>query len=107
MGCVNSSDAKMPEDITSKKFLTVATLNYCGIMNSPFEFYCEQFENQLKQISKIFEGLLPQYFPKFSKDKFKWEMGKVDVKIRVGRYSPMFTLDVGIENNKFINRQEF
>lgn len=41
MGCVNSSDAKVPEDITNKKFLTVATLNYCGIMNSPFEFYCE------------------------------------------------------------------
>lgn len=34
-------------------------------------------------------------------------MGKLDVKIRVGRYSPMFAVDIGIENNKFINKQEF
>jgi hypothetical protein len=31
----------------SKKTLRVATLNYCGIMNSPFEFYCPDFEREL------------------------------------------------------------
>lgn len=31
-------------------------------------------------------------------------MGKVDVKLRVGRYSPMFRADVGIENGKFLNQ---
>jgi hypothetical protein len=41
MGCINTGDAKVPTDILLKKTLTVATLNYCGIMNSPFEFYCE------------------------------------------------------------------
>jgi len=34
-------------------------------------------------------------------------MGKIDVKIRVGRYSPMFRVDVGIENGKFLNRADF
>lgn len=43
MGCVNNGDLKSPEDLLNKSTLTVATLNYCGIMNSPFEFYCEEF----------------------------------------------------------------
>lgn len=34
-------------------------------------------------------------------------MGKIDLKVRVGRYSPMFALDVGIEKNKFINKEQF
>lgn len=27
-----------------KKTITVATLNYCDIMNNPFEFYCQEHE---------------------------------------------------------------
>lgn len=41
MGCVSSDEAKLPDPL-AKSTLTVATLNYCGIMNSPFEFYCEE-----------------------------------------------------------------
>ena len=108
MGCVNNSEkSKAPEDILSKRTLTVATLNYCGIMNSPFEFYCEEMELELKEISSIFLSLLPRYIPNFNKEKFKWEMGKIDLKVRVGRYSPMFQADVGIINGKFINKADF
>jgi hypothetical protein len=65
-------------------------------MNSPFEFFCEEFKKELSEISEIFLKLIPMYFHDFAKDKFKWEMGKIDVKLRVGRYSPMFRVDVGI-----------
>jgi hypothetical protein len=34
-------------------------------------------------------------------------MGKIDLKIRIGRYSPMFKADVGIENGKFLSKSEF
>jgi hypothetical protein len=37
----------------------VATLNYCGIMNSPFEFYCEDYLTELKDVSNEFIKLLP------------------------------------------------
>lgn len=86
--------------------LTVATLNYCGIMNSPFEFYCDDYLTELKDISKEFLELIPIYFPQFDKSNFAWNMGKVDQKIRT-RYSPMFYLMVGIENNKFQSREAF
>jgi len=36
--------------INPNKILTVATLNYCGIMNSPFEFYCDDYMDILKEI---------------------------------------------------------
>lgn len=32
-------------------------------------------------------------------------MGKIDLKVRVGRYSPMFSGEVGIEKGKFISRK--
>ena len=107
MRCVNAGDATLPSSLISKKTLTVATLNYCGIMNSPFEFYCEEYEIQLKDISNIFASLIPKYYPGFVKEKFKWEMGKVDLKIRVGRYSPMFKAETGIEDGKFLSRRDF
>lgn len=97
-GCVggNEDKRKSRTDLDVKSHLTVATLNYCGIMNSPFEFYCDGFTNELEQLSAIFVGLLPKYFPAFNKDKFKWEFGKLDVQFRIGRYSPMFDLGTGI-----------
>lgn len=48
MGCNTTNDAKVPEALPSKRVITVATLNYCGVMNSPFEFYCEEYQNELK-----------------------------------------------------------
>jgi hypothetical protein len=74
----------------------VATLNYCGIMNSPFEFYCEDFKEELKEIGQLFVKLIPNYFPEFNEKTFKWDMGKIDLKYRT-RYSPMFTIEAGIK----------
>lgn len=34
-------------------------------------------------------------------------MGKIDVKIRKGRYSPMFEVNIGIENKRFVSKQRF
>ena len=87
--------------------LTVATLNYCGIMNSPFEFYCDDYLTQLKSIGQQFVELLPKYFPEFDKKTFKWNMGKIDLKYR-NRYSPMFIINAGIKaDNTFMTQEEF
>ena len=61
----------------------------------------------MKDISTIFLSLLPKYFPNFSNDTFKWDLGKIDVKLRIGRYSPMFTPEVGVEQGKFLSRTTF
>ena len=34
-------------------------------------------------------------------------MGKVETKVRIGRYSPSFQLDVGFIGDKFLTREEF
>ena len=34
-------------------------------------------------------------------------MGKIDQKIRIGRYSPAFALYVGIKNDGFMTQEEF
>ena len=85
----------------------MATLNYCDIMNNPFEFYCDDFKKELSEISVTFVKILSQYIPNFDDKKFMWEMGKIDQKIRIGRYSPSFSLYVGIENDGFLNREQF
>jgi len=36
-----------------------------------------------------------------------WEMGKVEQKVRMDRYSPAFNLGVGIKDGKFQNQEEF
>lgn len=45
MGCGESAEVKSPENFLNKNVLTISTLNYCGIMNSPFEFYCIEYES--------------------------------------------------------------
>lgn len=45
--------------------LTVATLNYCGIAYSPFEFYFKDYENDIKAISEIFKQLIPKHIENF------------------------------------------
>jgi hypothetical protein len=49
-GCIGGNDEKRKSriDLDVKNHLTVATLNYCGIMNSPFEFYCDGFTSELE-----------------------------------------------------------
>lgn len=92
--CASGDDEK-------KKSLVVATLNYCGIMNSPFEFYCDDYLIPLQEISNHFLNIIPLYFPDFQKDNFQWKFGKIDAKFR-HRYSPMFFMKVGIDESKNI-----
>ena len=76
-------------------------------MNSPFEFYCDDYRTELKEIGDIFIGLLPKYFPDFDQKTFKWNMGKIDLKYR-NRYSQMFIIKAGIkEDNTFMTKEEF
>jgi hypothetical protein len=42
--------------------LHVLTLNYCGIMNNPFEFYSQSMGTELAAISQIFDDLVHFYF---------------------------------------------
>ena len=86
--------------------LIIATLNYCDIMNNPFEFYCQEFQKELEQLSDIFVSLIPNYLP-FTSTTFAWKMGKIDQKIRIGRYSPAFDPEAGIQHDRFVSRQEF
>ena len=107
MGCIQTeTGVAQPIELKQPATLTVATLNYCGIMNSPFEFYCDDYLTELKDISKQFVNVIPRYFPTFNKTNFKWEMGKIDLKFRT-RYSPMFYLTSGIENHKFVSEETF
>ena len=107
MGCIQSeTGAPQANELKNASTITVANLNYCGIMNSPFEFYCQDFLTELKDISNQFLALLPRYFPSFNKSGFKGEMGKIDLKFR-NRYSPMFDLKAGIENNRFMSEETF
>ena len=105
MGCV-SSDTEQP-GLQPNKYLTIASLNYCGIMNSPFEFYCDDYLTELKDIGKEYLSLLPKYFPDFDKDSWKWNMGKIDLKLR-NRYSTMFQIDAGIDaDNHIMSKEDF
>ena len=83
---------KKTVDFIERDSISVATLNYCGIMYSPFEFYSEEYKNDLENISNIFVRLLPNYIPDFNPKEFKWTMGKLELKLKLGRYSPMFHL---------------
>ena len=90
--------------------LIVATLNYCGIMNCPYEFYINKLEHDLRKIGDIFTGYAVKYkvpgFDPNNKD-FKWPGAKIDHYFRKDRYTSMFTRDVGIENGVFLSEAEF
>jgi hypothetical protein len=38
---------------------------------------------------------------------FRWNIGKIDVKIQKERYTPIYRREVGIENGRFVNEGEF
>jgi hypothetical protein len=85
----------------------VATLNYCGILASPFEFYSQENQEQQARISKIFRQLIPHYVPAFDDQKFQWKMGKIGKDIQKGRFSLMFDPSACSDGHRFLNRAEF
>ncbi len=76
--------------------LKVLTLNYCGIMNNPFEFYSQSLWSELSKISFIFDKLAHEYFKLSERAPVEWNMGKVEQKVRLGRFAPCFHAGVGI-----------
>ncbi len=55
-----------------------------------------------RKISSIFLSLLPLYMDGFDRNKFDWDIGKIDMKLQAERYSPLYNKDVGIKGNKFL-----
>ena len=80
-----------------EKYISVGTLNYCDIMNNPYEFYCEEpiARAKLEKISEIFSRLMKSKIPNFDEKAFKWKCASLDKDVR-DRYSPFFKPDVGI-----------
>ena len=61
--------------------LLVGTLNYGGILNSPYEFYSDDLEEEIR-ISEKVKALIPQYFPDYNPETVSWKIGKIDQKIQ-------------------------
>lgn len=55
-------------------------------------------------MSEAFISIIPQYVPTYS-EKFKWNIGKIDQKIRIGRFSPAFELKVGVKDKGFMSKE--
>ena len=100
----------MEEEPPKVKRLLVATLNYGGILNNPFEFYSDEHQELLRKLSECFKSLFSKYMPTLdSTKKFDWKMGNVDKLLRNGRYSPLFHGDIGLNEDKtaFLTQKKF
>lgn len=110
MGCSFSSEDNMNSSlkrIKRDKIIHVSSLNYCGILKSPFEFYSGSFHSDLKKLSQIFDKLKAKYV-KIPADKpFSWQFSKLDKKIKEKRYCPLYNLHAGIVDNKFVSKRTF
>ena len=107
-----------------KDHLWVGTLNYSGILKSPFEFYTDEQDNSpLSQISNIFKSVAPEYWNNFKTDSMignildtslnktamtaKWPLGKVD-RLFQDRYSPLYDAECGVDQYLLLdNSKEF
>jgi len=81
------------------KELKVSTLNYSGILDSPYEFYSNELEKKENQVSKITHELL-KLRPGYNEKDFKWKLGKIDQKCQKERYSPLYCPEVGVSHDK-------
>jgi hypothetical protein len=50
---------------------------------------------------------MKEYVIHFKEGRFRWEMGKIEKNFKLGRYSNMFSMNTGIEKQKFIDKKEF
>lgn len=76
--------------VSSHKELVVATVNYSGILYSPFEFYSEESYLEEEKMSKCFRKLLEESYQNFDPKTFKWGLGKVDQKLQKERYAVIY-----------------
>lgn len=66
-----------------KKDVVIATLNYSGILYSPFEFFSQEMEAEEREVSDALRKRLGVMFPNFDKKTFKWNLGKIDQKLQI------------------------
>ena len=85
MGCVSGNERQ----------LRVATLNYSGILKNPFEFYTREGKEQQEKLSDLF-ALLMENNSKTSGEDFKWNMGPIDQRMQVERYTPIYRKGAGV-----------
>lgn len=85
MGCALSEEnntGNVLGNIKRDQILHVATLNYCGILKNPFEFYSGQFLSELRILSDLFNRLRVKYVSCPTNEDFGWKFGKLDKKIK-------------------------
>ena len=101
MGCA-------PHSVENSSILNIATLNYSGILLSPYEFYASEEENKvISRCSETFFKLAEEEFPEFGdKAKFKWEMGKIDQIWQKERYSPIYSPTCGLKEDGTLMNSE-
>ena len=92
--------------VASKKELALTSVNYSGILLSPFEFYSEDLMNEESSLSNCFKVLLADSIKGDSKD-FKWGLGKIDKDLQKERYSPLYRADAGLVDGQLIDQATF
>lgn len=75
--------------VKKQKVISVISLNYSGILLSPFEFFSKEDKEMTEietSLSNIYKILLKAYTKNFSENKkenkFKWNLGKIDQKMQ-------------------------
>jgi hypothetical protein len=93
-----------------QKVISVISLNYSGILLSPFEFFSKETPVMSEietTLSDIYKTLLKEYHPEFSENKkenkFKWSLGKIDQKMQEERYSPLYNKGAGVDFKNLIS----
>ena len=81
--------------------LRIATLNYSGIITSPYEYHEDEEDEKEKLINEVFTDIVKRYHAENFEDavEFKWEMGNVDV-IWKSRNSPVNRLMCGVKSGE-------
>lgn len=71
------------------KVVSVISLNYSGILLSPFEFFSKENKEMTHietSLSNIYKRLLKSFTDQFCENKqdnkFKWSLGKIDQKMQ-------------------------
>ena len=60
----------------------MATLNYSGLLQSPFEFFSSEMKNFEQEMSDCFRNKMMEFIPNFDQNTFDWNIGKIDKKVQ-------------------------
>ena len=93
---------------TTGKKLVAASLNYSGILNSPFEFYSSKNDHAETELSKLFQINLNEMLGKMENGKdFDWKISDIDKVLQKDRYTPIYRDTVGIKGQKLVSTKDF